>query len=64
MSSKEILLLLTELFTSYLDELTSLPSNDFIQGEMTAYVECLEIISCWDYAPLTLKDKLKLIKLD
>ena len=44
MNSDKILLYLVDLFTSYLDELNSLPRNDFIHGEMTAYVETLEII--------------------
>ncbi len=45
MNSKEILLKLTELFTYYLEELCTVERNDFIHGEMTAYVECLEIIA-------------------
>lgn len=44
MNSKQLLLYLVDLFTTYLDELNSLPRNDFIHGEMTAYVEALEII--------------------
>ncbi len=64
MSSKEILLLLTELFTSYLEELQSVEQTEFVQGEITAYVECLEIISCWEYSSAELKEKLKLINLD
>jgi len=44
MNSDQILLYLVELFTLYLDELSELPRNDFIHGEMTAYVETLEII--------------------
>ncbi len=47
MNSKEILLQLTELFSSYLEELSLLKRTEFIHGEMTAYVECLEIISEW-----------------
>lgn len=44
MPAEKILLYLVNLFTTYLDELNSLPRNDFIHGEMTAYVETLEII--------------------
>ncbi len=45
MNSKEILLKLTKIFTYYLDELSALERTDFIDGEMTAYLECLEIIA-------------------
>ncbi len=48
MNSKEILLKLTELFGFYLEELSKIKPTDFIEGEMTAYLECLEIISLWD----------------
>lgn len=44
MSAKDIILYIIKLYTSYLDQLNSLPRNDFIHGEMTAYVETLEII--------------------
>lgn len=48
MNSKEILLKLTELFSYYLEELSQTTLNDFVRGEMTAYVECLEIIGTYD----------------
>ena len=48
MNSDKILLYLVDLFTSYLEELNSLSRNDFIHGEMTAYVETLEIIQALD----------------
>ncbi len=48
MKSKEIILTLTELITYYLNQLTELPRTDFVHGEMTAYVECLEILSKWE----------------
>lgn len=44
MSAKEIILYIISLYTAYLDELKTLPCTDFIHGEMTAYVETLEII--------------------
>ena len=44
MTAKEIILCIISLYTTYLDELKKLPCNDFIHGEMTAYVETLEII--------------------
>ena len=49
MNSDQILLYLVELFTLYLDELSELPRNDFIHGEMTAYVETLEIIQMFQH---------------
>ena len=48
MNSDKILLYLVDLFTSYLEERNSLSRNDFIHGEMTAYVETLEIIQALD----------------
>ena len=44
MSPNEILLHIVNLFTLYLEELKTLPRTEFIHGEMTAYVETLEII--------------------
>lgn len=44
MNAEEILIYIIDLFTSYLNELKDIPINDFIHGEMTAYVETLEII--------------------
>ncbi len=48
MKSEEILILLIGLIREYLAELSKLPKTDFIHGELTAYIECLEIISMWD----------------
>ncbi len=59
MNAHDILIFITNLFSSYLDELYSIPPTDFIQGEITAYVECLEIISEWKFADKALKQKLK-----
>lgn len=47
MNGKEILTYLIDLFTHYLDQLSELPINEFIHGEMTAYVETLEILQGW-----------------
>ncbi len=44
MHAEEILSHIVSLFTEYLDELNLEKRNDFIHGEMTAYVETLEII--------------------
>ncbi len=44
MQIKELIEYIINLYTHYLDELSALPRNDFIHGEMTAYVETLEII--------------------
>lgn len=50
MSTDDILIFIIELFTEYLDELNETPRNDFIHGEMTAYVETLEILQKWERA--------------
>ncbi len=47
MTTEEILIYIINLFLYYLDELSDLPRNDFIHGEMTAYVETLEILQKW-----------------
>lgn len=47
MTSEQILIYIINLFINYLDELNTLPQNDFICGEMTAYVETLEILQLW-----------------
>ncbi len=47
MTYERIILHIIELFITYLDELNTLPHNDFIHGEMTAYVETLEIIQSY-----------------
>ena len=50
MNAEQILIYIIELFNNYLEELNSCPRNDFIHGEMTAYVETLEIIQYWQKA--------------
>lgn len=47
MDAKETLTLIIKVLNFYLSELNALPRNDFIHGEMTAYVEILEIIQKW-----------------
>lgn len=47
MNAEKILIYIIDLFSFYLEELNPLPRNDFIHGEMTAYVETLEIIQYW-----------------
>lgn len=47
MNAEETLVYIIDLFTYYLDELKQLERNDFIHGEMTAYVETLEILQYW-----------------
>lgn len=47
MNAEEIIINVINLFTDYLDELKDLPRNDFIHGEMTAYVETLELFQGW-----------------
>ena len=48
MNAEETLIYIIELFTYYLEELNELKRNDFIHGEMTAFVETLEIIQYWN----------------
>ncbi len=50
MNSTDVLITIIKLFSYYLDELNDTPKNDFILGEMTAFVECLEIIKEWEHA--------------
>lgn len=50
MNAEEILIYIIELFNNYLEELNAYPRNDFIHGEMTAYVETLEILQYWNKA--------------
>lgn len=47
MTTEQIIIYIINLFLDYLEELNSLPRNDFISGEMTAYVETLEILQSW-----------------
>lgn len=43
---KDMIMLLTE----YLTELSNSDSTEFVYGEQTAYVECLEFLSHWEHA--------------
>ena len=44
MDAEETIIYLIQLYTQYLDELSLSPRNDFTIGEMTAYVETLELL--------------------
>ena len=44
MNSEQFIARLIDLITFTLEELNSTPMNDFIHGEMTAYVDVLEQI--------------------
>ncbi|MDE7296666.1 MAG: hypothetical protein K2N84_05310 [Clostridia bacterium] len=49
----ETLNYIIELFVSYLENLAEERDPDkaqFVSGERIAYIECLEIIQCWEYA--------------
>ena len=48
MNAEETIIYLIELYSQYLEELNAVPRNDFTVGEMTAYVETLEILQCWE----------------
>ena len=50
MNAEETIIYLIELYSQYLEELNAVPRNDFIIGEMTAYVETLEILQRWEKA--------------
>ena len=52
MNAEETIIYLIELYTQYLEELNVAPRNDFTVGEMTAYVETLEILQFWEKANL------------
>ena len=47
MTTEQLITHIINLFTYYLEELNSLPRDEFIHGEMTAYVETLEILQGW-----------------
>ena len=52
-SAEETLSYMIDLFLEYLESLSSTQNPEkeqFILGERTAYVECLEIIQCWEHA--------------
>ncbi|MDE5765882.1 MAG: hypothetical protein K2I17_01780 [Clostridia bacterium] len=47
-TEEELLTYLAEYLISSLDELTRCPTTDgFINGEIIAYVDCLEILNFW-----------------
>lgn len=49
MNAEAVLLKIIQVFTENLDELLSIETrNEFIHGEMTAYVEGLEILQGWN----------------
>ena len=51
MNAEQIVIRLIELFTQNLVELSQLKKqSDFVVGESTAYVDCLENIQLWDKA--------------
>ena len=54
----QIVKFMTRYIIETLDELTqTAPLNDFIQGEVNAFVECLEILSDWkDYLKYGIDD--------
>ena len=53
LTSNQNLRYLIELCTEYLDQLKDVKDSadeQFLYGEKTAYVECLEIIQLWEHA--------------
>ena len=50
MDAEETIIYLIELYIQYLEELNAAPRNDFTIGEMTTYVETLEILQRWEKA--------------
>lgn len=50
MNAEETIIYLIQLYIQYLDELNLSPRNDFTIGEMTAYIETLEILQRWEKA--------------
>lgn len=44
MNAEETIIYLIQLYIQYLDELNLSPRNDFTIGEITAYIETLEIL--------------------
>lgn len=48
LTEEEVLTYLTEYLISSMDELAQVGNSDeFIKGETTAYVDCLEVLSWW-----------------
>ncbi len=53
MRSEQVLLNLIKVILTNLEELNSCEiKNEFVYGEKTAYVECLEIIMLWGKSPI------------
>ncbi len=53
LTSEETLAYMIQLLSEYLVELstpTASANADFVAGEKTAYVECLEMLQCWELA--------------
>lgn len=53
LNSYETLIYIIDLFTYYLDQLIDVKDVDdeqFLYGEKTAFVECLEVIQYWEGA--------------
>ena len=50
MNAEETIIYLIQFYSQYLKELHLSSRNDFIIGEMTAYVETLEILQRWEKA--------------
>ena len=52
-TSTELLSYIIPLLIEYLEELSQNPETDdpFLYGEKTAYVECLEWLQEWEFAP-------------
>ncbi len=54
-TAEETLTYLIELFIDYLEEIQEIDEynkNQFVYGEKTAYIECLEIIQYWQHSKL------------
>lgn len=46
-NAEDVIIYLIDLLTDYLNELNTCEPNEFVCGEMTAYVETLEILQSW-----------------
>ena len=47
MSASELLIYMIRYIENSIEETGSERGNEFVEGERTAYVECLEILSFW-----------------
>ncbi len=50
MTAEKVLIYLKDILEYYLEELNTVENTEFILGERTAYIECLEIIQRWKNA--------------